>query len=54
MELGDFSDWSVAEADARVGTGRRWRAKEEVQKVTARLQNQEVVGMVQIGRPVLG
>ncbi len=54
MELRDSSDRAVADADARVETGRKWRAKEEVQKVMGRLQHQQIVGMVQIGRAGLG
>ncbi len=50
MELRDSSDRAVADADARVETGRKWRAKEEVQKMMGRLQHQQIVGMVQIGR----
>ncbi|KAJ8358431.1 hypothetical protein AAFF_G00439950 [Aldrovandia affinis] len=45
---------SVKEANARVATGRKWRAEEEVQKAMGRLQHQEVVGMVQTGRADLG
>ncbi|KAJ8352978.1 hypothetical protein AAFF_G00124830, partial [Aldrovandia affinis] len=54
MELRDSSDRTVKEANARVATGRKWRAEEEVQKVMGRLQHQEVVGMVQTGRAGLG
>ena len=54
MELRDSADRTVAEANARVATGRKWRAEEEVQKVMGRLQHQEVVGRVQTGRAGLG
>ncbi|KAJ8398945.1 hypothetical protein AAFF_G00416120 [Aldrovandia affinis] len=54
MDLRDSSDRTVKEANARVATGRKWRAEEEVQKVMGRLQHQEVVGMVQTGRAGLG
>ncbi|XP_028448018.1 uncharacterized protein LOC114564703 [Perca flavescens] len=47
MELRDSSDRAVVDANARVETGRKWRAKEEVQKVMGRLKHQQVVGMVQ-------
>ncbi|CAJ1071391.1 PREDICTED: uncharacterized protein LOC107738138 [Xyrichtys novacula] len=50
MELRDSSDRTVAEANARVATGRKWKAVDEVQKVMGRLQHQEVVGRVQTGR----
>ncbi|CAJ1057413.1 PREDICTED: uncharacterized protein LOC107738138 [Xyrichtys novacula] len=54
MELRDSSDRTVAEANARVATGRKWKAVDEVQKVMGRLQHQEVVGRVQTGRAGLG
>ena len=54
MELRDSSDSTVADANARVETGRKWKAQEEVEKVMGRLQHQEVVGMVQTGRAGLG
>lgn len=54
MELRDSSDRAVTAANARIVTGRKWRAKEEVQKVIGRLQHQEVVGVVQTGRAGLG
>ncbi len=50
MELRDSSDRAVADVNARVETGRKWRAKEEVQKME-RLQHKQIVGMVQAGRP---
>ncbi|KAJ8393342.1 hypothetical protein AAFF_G00062430 [Aldrovandia affinis] len=37
MDLRDSSDRTVKEANARVATGRKWRAEEEVQKVMGRL-----------------
>lgn len=54
MELRDSSDRAVTAANARIVTGRKWRAKEEVQKAIGRLQHQEVVGVVQTGRAGLG
>ncbi len=54
MELRDSSDRAVADVNARVETGRKWRAKEEVQKVMGRLQHKQIVGMVQTGRAALG
>ncbi len=54
MELRDSSDRAVADVNARVETGRKWRAKEEVQKVMGRLQHKQIVGMVQTGRAGLG
>nr|XP_055073968.1 uncharacterized protein LOC129453655 [Misgurnus anguillicaudatus] len=54
MELRDSTDRTVADANARVETGRKWRAKEEVQKVIGRLQHQQIVGMVQTGQAGLG
>ncbi len=44
MELRDSSDRAVADANSRVETGRKWRAKEEVQKVMGRLQHQQIGG----------
>ncbi len=54
MELRDSSDRAVADVNARVETGRKWRAKEEVQKVMGRLQHNQIVGMVQTGLAGLG
>ncbi|KAI7794830.1 polyprotein [Triplophysa rosa] len=54
MELCESSDRAVADANARVKTGRKWRDKEDLQKVIGRLQHHQVVGMVQIGRAGLG
>ncbi len=54
MELRDSSNRAVADANARDETGRKWRAKEEVQKVMGRLQRKQIVGMVQTGRAGLG
>lgn len=54
MKVGGSLDRTVAEANARVATGRKWRAVEEVQKAMGRLQHQEVVGRVQTGRAGLG
>ncbi len=53
MELRDSSDRAVADVNARVETGRKWRAKEEVQKME-RLQHKQIVGMVQTRRAGLG
>ncbi len=50
MELRDSSDRAVADVNARVETGRKWRAKEEVQKMMGRLQHKQIVSMVQTGR----
>ncbi len=50
MELRDSSDRAVADVNARVETGRKWRANEEVQKMMGRLQHKQIVGMVQTGR----
>lgn len=54
MELRNFSDASLREAQVRVATGRKWKAEEKVQKAVSRLQHQEVVGRVQTGRGGLG
>ncbi|XP_074530869.1 LOW QUALITY PROTEIN: interferon-induced very large GTPase 1-like [Halichoeres trimaculatus] len=54
MELRDSSDETVRDMKARVVTGRKWKAQEEVQKAVGRLQHQEVVGKVQTGRAGLG
>ncbi len=54
MELRDSSDRAMADVNARVETGRKWRAKDEVQKVMGRLQHQQIVGMIQTGRAGLG
>ncbi len=54
MELRDSSDEAVKNVHARVATGRKWRAEEEVQKAVSRLQHQEVVGRVQTGQAGLG
>lgn len=53
MEVGESLDRTVAEANARVATGRKWRAV-EVQKAMGRLQHQEVVGRVKTGWAGLG
>ncbi len=53
MELRDSSDRAVADVNARVETVRKWRAKEEVQKME-RLQHKQIVGMVQTRRAGLG
>ncbi len=54
MELRGSSDRAVADVNARVDTGRKWRAKEEVQKVMGRLSHKQIVGMVQTGLAGLG
>ncbi len=54
MELRDSSDRAMADVNARVETGRKWRAKDEVQKVMGRLQHQQIVGMIQTLRTGLG
>ena len=54
MELGESSDPAVKDQGARVKTGRKWKAEEEVQRAVSRLQHQEVVGMVQLGRAGIG
>ncbi len=43
MELRDSSDRAEADVNSRVETGRKWRAKEEVQKVIGRLQHKQIV-----------
>ena len=54
MELRESTDETVRDMEARVLTGRKWRAEEEVQKAVGRLQHQEMVGRVQTGRAGLG
>ncbi len=54
MELRDSSDRAVDDVNAIIYTGRKWRAKEEVQKVMGRLSHKQIVGMVQTGLAGLG
>src|SRR4029434_9417864 len=46
MELRESTDETVRDMEARVLTGRKWRAEEEVQKAVGRLQHQEMVVIV--------
>ncbi|KAG1925338.1 hypothetical protein F2P79_025614 [Pimephales promelas] len=54
MELRESTDPLVRAADAQVLTGRKWRAKEEVDLAISRLQHREVLGRVQDGRAGVG
>ena len=50
LELRESDDPLVRNADGPVLTGRMWQAHTEVNKAISRLQHQEIVGRVQVGR----
>ena len=54
LELRESTDQSVRSANAKVSTGRKWKAQSEVDQAISRLQHQEIVGRVQAGRAGLG
>ncbi|XP_061749210.1 uncharacterized protein LOC133547614 isoform X2 [Nerophis ophidion] len=54
LELEESSDPTVRNAQVPIRTGRKWQAGPEVAKAIGRLQHQEIVGRVQVGRAGLG
>lgn len=50
LELKESSDPTVRNAHAPFQTGRKWQTGPEVAKAIGRLQHQEIVGRVQVGR----
>ena len=50
----DSKDTRVSSAGIVVKTGRKWSAKEAVQRAEARLQHSVIVGNVAVGRAGLG
>ncbi|XP_061764445.1 uncharacterized protein LOC133557731 [Nerophis ophidion] len=54
LELEESSDPTVRNAHVPTPTGRKWQAGPEVAKAIGRLQHQEIVGRVQVGRAGLG
>lgn len=54
MEWRESSDRSVMTAKARVRTGRKWRARTEMDREVQRLQHLEIVRAAQTGRSGLG
>lgn len=54
LELRESTDQSVRNANAMVSTGRKWNAQAEVDQAVSRLQHQEIMGRVQVGRAGLG
>ncbi|KAL6489820.1 hypothetical protein MHYP_G00001650 [Metynnis hypsauchen] len=54
LELRESTDRSVRNANIGVLTGRKWNAQTKVDQAISRLQHQEIVGRVQVGRAGLG
>ncbi|KAL6461854.1 hypothetical protein MHYP_G00299990 [Metynnis hypsauchen] len=54
LELRESTDRSVRNANIGVLTGRKWNAQTKLDQAISRLQHQETVGRVQVGRAGLG
>ncbi|KAI8500672.1 hypothetical protein Bbelb_214900 [Branchiostoma belcheri] len=52
LELEGSQDASVRAANRGVDTGRKWSAKDTIEKAVSRLKHKDLVGAVQVGRTV--